>query len=276
MRYHYFAALASVLICVSPLLAQEAGGNESAPDGQGTLITKVTNVEGVAFISMDGRKSWQSVSEGDTIPEGAWIRTGIGDKISMMMGENSLIVVDRMSMVKIDALRQRGDLVTTRLNLERGMLKAGIERGRIRSDFSVQSPTAVASLRGSILGVSVSDLGMEMRLDQGKLYSSNIDGRFRDYKAGICNTDDLELAVDLITLENTARVLDPMGASQYEHRLAGTTGNQGVDPNAGGPSGDSPSGYSFRQEGLGGLIIGGSDNIESGGDSGSHIIGGLK
>ena len=183
-----------------------------------------------------------------------------------------MVVVDRMSMVRIETLRQQGDQVTTRLNMERGLLKAGIERGRIRSDFSVQSPTAVASLRGSILGVSVSDLGTEMCLDQGKLYSSNVNGRFRDYKAGIRNTDDLELAVELITLENTARVLEPMGVSKFEHHLAGTTQNQGLDPNAGGPSADGPSGYTFRQEGLGSLIIGGSDNIES--RSGGRIIGG--
>lgn len=119
-------------------------------------------------VSLDGGKVWQTAKPNQILHEGDYVRTGYESGVSFwfydmvylakVIGE---LEVPPLTQFRIDSsLRTKEGLEKTQLNLLVGAVKARIKHvPGIRSDFSVSTPTANASIRGSEMMVVADESG---------------------------------------------------------------------------------------------------------------------
>ena len=112
--------------------------------GQDAVLAKVT---GQVKISADSR-SWIAAKQGDTLAPGTVISTGF-KSTALVKTDDAEIEVSQLTRLTLEELIQRDDTVHTTLFLNGGRINTQVSRERVRQDFTVRSPIATASVRGT-------------------------------------------------------------------------------------------------------------------------------
>lgn len=118
-----------------------------APAGDALLATvKVVegNVESRAAVG----QPWAAVRVGQALAEGTDLRTGFRARCVLDMTD-SLAQVGPLSVLRILEVHKQGETVRTRLLLKQGNVQADVEKGRIRSDFAIVTPSDTLAVRGT-------------------------------------------------------------------------------------------------------------------------------
>ena len=124
-----------------------AAGQDQAAPGEKVAAT-VKTVEGTVETRPSVGQPWAAVQVGQQLAEGADLRTGFRARCVLDLS-GSLVQVDPLTVVRIGELRKDGDTVHTRLVLKQGNTQADVEKGRIKSDFAIVTPSATLSVRGT-------------------------------------------------------------------------------------------------------------------------------
>ncbi|UCD28093.1 MAG: FecR domain-containing protein [Planctomycetota bacterium] len=93
---------------------------------------------------------WQSAKVGDRLPAGTRIRTRLRSKVVMAFGDDSVVMIDRATLASIDEFHRTADTKKVRLGLGHGAIRAGVAETTLRSDMTIDTPTATLSKRGTI------------------------------------------------------------------------------------------------------------------------------
>ena len=124
-----------------------------------SVPARVLAVEGrISLTDARGRQS--QVSVGDTIPEGAVLRTGAQDSLSLGLLDNSRVLVKSDSEIRLDsnAENARGRTRSILLDLRRGALESDVEkRSSSGGRFEIRTPAGIAAVRGTAFRVVASD-----------------------------------------------------------------------------------------------------------------------
>ena len=98
--------------------------------------------------------SWTPLKIGSIIEKGDVIQTGFKSELILKI-KNTTVTVSPLSRITIEQLASKGNKDETRLFLDTGSLKSDVKKteGR-RVGFTVRSPVATASVRGTIFGVT--------------------------------------------------------------------------------------------------------------------------
>jgi len=125
----------------------------------------VKEVEGTVETRAAVGEPWTPVEAGQTLAEGADLRTGFRARCILDMTD-SLVQVEALSVVRIGRLEQEGETVHTRLFLKQGNTQSIIEKGRLESDFEIVTPSTTLSVRGTwnVLCGHFSDVGSQFGL----------------------------------------------------------------------------------------------------------------
>ena len=116
------------------------------------LEAKVVSAKGKTEVQMaDG--AWTPLKIGSTIQKGAVIQTGFKSELILKIKETTVTVAP-LSRITVEQLAEKGDKDDTRLFLDTGSLKSDVKKTVDRRvGFTVRSPVATASVRGTIVGV---------------------------------------------------------------------------------------------------------------------------
>ena len=96
---------------------------------------------------------WQALAEGATISKGDVIQTGFKSELVLKVKE-SLVTVSPLSRLTVEQLAEKASQDSTRLFLDTGSLKSDVKKSENRrTEFTVRSPVATASVRGTVLTV---------------------------------------------------------------------------------------------------------------------------
>jgi len=123
---------------------------EALPAGkQESLQALVIAVEGKAEWKAANAEKFKAAAVNDLLDAGAEIRTGLRSTVTLRVGKNATLVVDRASRVELPVMVQDGDVLRTRAAVHRGKCDFKVEAVAITSDFQVLTPSATLAVRGT-------------------------------------------------------------------------------------------------------------------------------
>ncbi|QQO07997.1 FecR family protein [Breznakiella homolactica] len=198
-------AFLTVALTAAALFAQEPAAS-------------VREVSGKVEIKAPGSANWVAAAPGMRLSRDTIVSTGFKSTAQITLGD-SVLTVKPLTRLTLAELSSSGDTEQVRVNLAAGRVRADVNppAGR-RTDFTVRSPSATASVRGTsfdfdsdrltVFGGTVSFTaggGNEVLVDQGGSTFINADGQ--------------AVSPNAVAAANAAPQL-PLGASQRDINAA--------------------------------------------------------
>jgi len=131
---------------------------------QEVLQALVIGVEGRCEWKPAGEKPFKVAVVNDLLDPGCEIRTGLRSTLTLRVGKNATLLVDRSSRIELPVIVQEGAVLRTRAAVYRGKCDFKVEAVGITSDFQVLTPSATLAVRGTGFNVAWGGLtGLEVR-----------------------------------------------------------------------------------------------------------------
>ncbi|MFZ5801984.1 MAG: FecR family protein [Candidatus Omnitrophota bacterium] len=195
-------------------------------------------MKGEVQILKKGQVDWTPATQGMTLEAGDRVQT-LEKAKAVLVFSHGRVDLDEKTDYGIDQMENASGLVTATTSLNLGKLKAKIEKMKAGSEFKITTPTSVATVRGTFLGMWVFQF-------QGNLFT------YLDVFDGIVGFSNL----------------DGSGGGDYgpgEHVTGGGDGNTGGGDDGGGTGdgsgddSDDDGGDDDSGDDLGGDDLGGDD-----------------
>lgn len=204
---------------------------------------RVIKVVGRATYSLSddqGARTWQPAKVGDQLPAGTQVRTSLRSKLVLAFGEDSVVVVQQLTLSSIDQFHRSADTKVVRLGLGHGLIRAGVAETTLRSDMTIETPTATLSKKGTMdFGIQYEPSTGRFRvfLDQdGMIEALNkLTDESRTVLPGQYVTQAMHRWIDTASMDRWIPVVDTFGMTDAEeifNRLQGT-GLGVVEPGGG-------------------------------------------
>jgi hypothetical protein len=159
----------TVLLLLTVLLL--VGGTLYAQEG--TIgAAYIRELTGTVEIKTSGSSEWRAAVSGEVIQKDTMISTGFNSSAQIVLGNSTVIVrpLTRLSFAEIQNIQGEESV---NLYLRTGRVRAEVnppEKGR--TDFTVQSPTVTASVRGTSFEFN----GEDLSVDAGRVHVTGGDG----------------------------------------------------------------------------------------------------
>lgn len=133
------------------------------------IEAKVVSVTGKVQVLVG--TEWKNLNAGDKLKKGDMIQTGFKSEVVIALtsgNENSKITVSQLSRLTVEQLAEDSSGDKTSVYLTTGSVKSEIKKTQDhRANYSVRSPVATASVRGTELTVTNSFLSSQIDTHQG-------------------------------------------------------------------------------------------------------------
>lgn len=129
-------------------------------------------------VQQPGSATWVAASKGMPLYEGSSIKTGAGSSAIIRLDDGSMSKVAPLSVFKIATMSAAGAKKNTKLGMNLGKAWNRVNKLRDASDFKMDTPSAVAGIRGTYFGSEVNrgaDTEMDFWEGEG-LVTSKADG----------------------------------------------------------------------------------------------------
>ncbi|MDR2618899.1 MAG: FecR family protein [Treponema sp.] len=151
-----------------------------APNVYAQETASFREVSGTVEIKSPGSSLWAKAAAGDKIANNTVISTGFKSTAVILAG-NSVIVVQPVTRLSLEEIIQNQNDERVGLYLQTGKIRAQVNPpAGGRSDFTVRSPTATASVRGTSFEFDTENL----RVDEGRVQYASANGRGVSVAAG--------------------------------------------------------------------------------------------
>lgn len=133
---------------------------------------RITEIEGEVEVLFSGTTFWVAITEEAPLEEGDVVKTGEGSRVEIGTPEGTVLSLEEKSSLTLSDLKPQN----TRLTFSLGSLLIKImKRLSARERFSVETPAAVLSVRGTEFGVAVDEKGeMEAGVQEGEVELSHV------------------------------------------------------------------------------------------------------
>jgi hypothetical protein len=167
-------ALVMALTAVSTAWAQPAATQPATTGAVQTRPAESIDPMSARIVQLAGRVQvaqadpageigpWEDARVGDRLPAGTRIRTRLRSQVVLMFGDDSVVLIDRATLASIDQFHRTADTKFVRLGLGHGAIRAGVAETTLRSDMTIETPTATLSKKGTI------DFGIEYEPSSGR------------------------------------------------------------------------------------------------------------
>lgn len=205
--------------------AQDAAGQPtSAPAGTTPVYSRVIEVHGDVQHAPFGSQDWQACKLDDAYPARTKIRTGIRSSIQFQIGDEepySALLIESVGLTFLSEAYKTQDTKRVRIGVSYGKIRAGVAEGGLKSDFTVDSPVATLSKRGTWnFGMSyerATDRFEIFLLDRGLVDALNkITGQQRRVQPGQAVTQAMRRWLDEVQTRRNVSVIDILGQEDME------------------------------------------------------------
>jgi len=181
-----------------------AAGFVSAQISEAVILEMYGTVE----LKTSGAADWVAAKEGDRIAKGTMVSTGFKSGAILAVG-NSTVVVRPLTRLSLTELINRDETETINLNLNSGRIRANVNPpAGSKASFSVQTPMAVASVRGTKFDMNTAKILVE----EGAVFYLPVNRT--KYRPVIVNAGK-EAWIDA----RTGRAVHPMTAAEAARKL---------------------------------------------------------
>ncbi len=125
--------------------------DEAAPaePAEVEMTVRVKSIRGKASYRMAETDDWTAIKQGDVLPIGATIRTGLRGNVMLALGPNADFEVRHLTEMTIADLQKDGDTIRTLLMMPRGNFNMEVKHVGLDNDFQIASPTGTMAVRGT-------------------------------------------------------------------------------------------------------------------------------
>ena len=164
---------------------------------------------------------FKPVRVGDRLPAGSVIRTGLRSKLVLTFGDNTVVLIDRVTLASIDRFVRQGDTQHLQLGLGHGLIRATTVETTLRSEMTIASPVATLSKRGTLdfgmrylsgsnrYTVWLNDKGLVEAFDQRHQHHRSI-------QPGQYMTQAMLRWIEQLSLDRAVPVIDSWGLTDFE------------------------------------------------------------
>jgi hypothetical protein len=207
-----------------PASAPGAGQVTTAPADRQPVLAKVLEVHGdVEHAPLDSNE-WQPCKQGDEYPAETKIRTGVRSSIKLQIGQEepyTAMLVEAVGLTYLSEAYKTEDTKRVRVGVGYGKIRAGVAEGGLKSDFTVDSPVATLSKRGTWNFGLAFERGTDrfeiFLLDYGLVDAlSKITGERRGLKPGELVTQAMRRWLDQAQILRNVSVVDILGQSDIQ------------------------------------------------------------
>lgn len=115
------------------------------------VVLSVSGRVSYALVDEEGVPgAWQPAQAGDRLPQGTQIRTMLRSRVTLALGDDTIVLIERATLASIDEFFRTADTKNIRLGLGHGAIRAGVAETTLRSDMVIATPTATLSKRGTM------------------------------------------------------------------------------------------------------------------------------
>ena len=203
------------------------------------VVTAVTGLAQRRVVS-DAKAKWEKVKVGDVLNNLTVIRTGLGSKVVIRMGDRSEVTIKSATKVGITEFSRTDKVVKMRLGMKYGSMRASVDASRGANDFRVATPVATLSVRGSIGGWGFWGDRMVLGFygSAGNWHADYVEGQTREVGPREWLGPDGKRTGDIDDQNRKTGLGDPQGQTGEEKGSLGGSGG----PAAFSPGGGSKSG----------------------------------
>lgn len=135
-------------------VAQDAPASQptSATTERKPITAKVIELQGDVRSAAIDSTEWKPVKVGDELPEQTKVLTGVRSSVKFQIGDEepyTCLLIDSVGKTIISEAAVEGDSKNVRIGVNYGRIKGGVAEGGLKSDFTVDSPVATLSKRGT-------------------------------------------------------------------------------------------------------------------------------
>jgi hypothetical protein len=177
-----------------------------------TPAAVIQELTGTVELKTTGSEKWVAAKAGDRIAEATIISTGFKSMAILAVG-NSILTVRPLTRMSLEALMSRDNVETINIGLHTGRIKVDVKPpAGTRAEFSVQTPVATASVRGTVFEMDT----VKLRVIDGtvRYVSSSAGVAVRPVMVGAGKESrvdpDSGITINPIALAELSRGLPPM------------------------------------------------------------------
>lgn len=156
IRLRGACAIGALVGVIHSMAAAQSGSAASQPSGAAAgpipIAFKVIEVKGDAKWGPLDAKELQPVKEGDEYPAETKVITGLRSSVKFQIGDEepyTCMAIETAGKTILSEAYKTGDTKRVRIGVGYGRVKAGVAEGGLQSDFTVDSPVATLSKRGT-------------------------------------------------------------------------------------------------------------------------------
>lgn len=124
-------------------------------------------VSSTGKVEVQNGAQWVPVKEGDVLKKGSVVQTGFKSELVLKVKESNMKISQLTRMV-IENLSAGSDKDDTRIFIDTGSVRSEVNRSGARKvGFTVRSPVATASVRGTIVNLSNEYRGAKIKTERG-------------------------------------------------------------------------------------------------------------
>jgi hypothetical protein len=203
--------------------------------GQEAVGVVIREANGTVEVKEPGAADWVPAWVGQSIARSATVSTGFRSTAVLAVG-NSLVMVQALTRLTVDEILSGSGEEQVDIGLRVGRVRAEVKPpAGGRTEFTVRSPTATASVRGTAFEFD----GMNLAVDEGRVHVSGGD-RSGSY-VGVGHEARVE-AVSGRTVGGIERVMEDLTPSAPAGMAAGSETETLAAPTAG----DVEAGFDWR------------------------------
>lgn len=204
--------------------SQPAIGPTVSPDGRVLVKTRVIEVRGDVEVAPLDSDDWKPVKLGDQLNELSRLRTGVHSGAKLQMGAEepfTAVAVDSSTQLIIAEAFRTAEKKRVRLGVGYGQIRAGVAEGGLQSDFTVDSPVATLSKRGTWNFGLAYERGTDrfdvFLLDRGLVQAlSKVTGQQREVIPGEKVTQAMLFFLDQAQRDRNVSVNDVLGQTSID------------------------------------------------------------
>lgn len=132
--------------------AQDPPATQPAGETRQPVFARVIDVQGDVQHAPAGSREWSACKLDDEYPEATRIRTGLRSSIKLQLGQEqpySVLVIESVGLTELSEIHKTETTKRVRVGVGYGKVRAGVAEGGLVSDFTVDSPVATLSKRGT-------------------------------------------------------------------------------------------------------------------------------
>ncbi|MCL2881089.1 MAG: FecR family protein [Treponema sp.] len=221
------------IFMISGIAAQNAATQTNNPSAV------IRDIAGTVEIRLAGSEVWKPAAKGQSISGDTTISTGFKSSALLALGD-SLVTIRPLTRLTLKELSMSADTEKVQVNLQTGRVRAEVKApAGARAQFTVQSPSATASVRGTVFEFDTQNLwvsegtvafsgaaNIPVLVDAGRFsYSDERTGRASSPDTNATDlAPDLPIASDASTQGQTVNNPGTTGSRESSGRIHITVG----------------------------------------------------